>query len=340
MKKIIDDEHYYRQYKLMQNLPEPDARDFSIERLAAPVNVFPENFCLDISKLKIKDQGNVGSCLAHALASAREITEYKQSGTYKQFSPGYIYANRDDAYKGEGLVPGMAHNILKKYGVPELEKFPHNEQYETINKLYKENKEKLDKSAYPYRISSYCLVRSENEIKNALMQVGPITLSMPILDSFYSKKGWDGCIHLTPKSEEKRYGYHAVCIVGWKKDLMIVVNSWGENWKDEGKFYLPFDFPYNYGHSMSDTILPGSSSNSGENDKKPKYYRVQIGAFKYKNNAEKLQAKIKHDFGNTYLVYVDGLYKVQIGAYAVKENAINKVKELKNKGYNGFIIYY
>lgn len=66
-------------------------------------------------------------------------------------------------------------------------------------------------------------------------------------------------------------------------------------------------------------------------------YRVQTGAFKDRTKADALEARLKKDGFDTYMVVADGLYKVQVGAYEVKANADAMAKKLKAKGYDTYI---
>lgn len=78
---------------------------------------------------------------------------------------------------------------------------------------------------------------------------------------------------------------------------------------------------------------------------KPKViYRVQLGAFSKKANANAFLAKIKGlpdainaGYKNAYVRKVGSYWKVQVGAFSVKANATRVVNDLKNKGYNAFI---
>ena len=69
-------------------------------------------------------------------------------------------------------------------------------------------------------------------------------------------------------------------------------------------------------------------------------YRVQVGAFSKKANAEGLCAKLKVEGFSTLIVNVNGMYKVQVGAYGVKSNAENTLKKLHNAGYTDAFINY
>src|SRR5690606_2013845 len=68
-----------------------------------------------------------------------------------------------------------------------------------------------------------------------------------------------------------------------------------------------------------------------------KLYRVQIGAYSVKANADAQAAKAKRAGYSPYIAREGGLYKVQIGAYSVKANADKMASELKRKGLNVYI---
>ena len=56
---------------------------------------------------------------------------------------------------------------------------------------------------------------------------------------------------------------------------------------------------------------------------------------------EKIKAlddTIQAGYKNAYIRYIDRLYKVQVGAFGKKENADKVVKDLKEKGYSAFIV--
>lgn len=68
-------------------------------------------------------------------------------------------------------------------------------------------------------------------------------------------------------------------------------------------------------------------------------YRVQVGAFTKKTNAEKKRmALVSAGFEDAFLACVDGnLWRVQVGAYSVKANAEKKLAEVQKKGFTGFV---
>ena len=66
-------------------------------------------------------------------------------------------------------------------------------------------------------------------------------------------------------------------------------------------------------------------------------YRVQVGAYRVKSNADAQLKKVKAAGFDTYMVQVGGLYKIQVGAYAVKANAEAMLKKITAKGFSAYI---
>ena len=67
------------------------------------------------------------------------------------------------------------------------------------------------------------------------------------------------------------------------------------------------------------------------------YYKVQVGAFALKKNAENLVAELKKKGFDAIIVKKLLWYKVQVGAYEVKANAEAMKKRLESLGYKPFI---
>lgn len=69
-----------------------------------------------------------------------------------------------------------------------------------------------------------------------------------------------------------------------------------------------------------------------------KVYKIQIGAFLLKANANNQLKKVKKKGLNAIVVRDGVYYKVQIGAYAKKENAQNMLKKVNNLGFKAIIV--
>lgn len=80
------------------------------------------------------------------------------------------------------------------------------------------------------------------DIKTAIASQQPVVLGMRLYRSFGSI-GQDGVMPM-PQANETAVGGHAVTIVGYdnQRQVLIVKNSFGTNWGDQGYFYMPYAF--------------------------------------------------------------------------------------------------
>lgn len=329
----------YINIPLGAKLSPEDNRDYLVSKLIAQVNVFPKEFIISYNH-PIKNQGNINSCVAHSLAYCREITEEQQNKNYNQFSVGFIYGNRrDEDYQGKGMFPREALKSIQDFGDVLYNDFPYNEEYPAIKLKINYKKDSLIKKAEPYKISSYCRLYTIDEIKNALMQIGAVTVSYPIYKSFYNTNYY-GIVPIPNTSKEQWMGHHMMTIIGWKiinnNEYWIVLNSWGSNWADKGKCYIRHDVEFNEAWSISDNILPHPEVEP----EKQKYWRVQVGAFKNKENSERLALELKNKGFSVYITMIEGLFKCQLGAFVQKLNAENLRQRVISMGYNAFLVNY
>lgn len=75
--------------------------------------------------------------------------------------------------------------------------------------------------------------------------------------------------------------------------------------------------------------------------KPAKLYRVQVGAFSSKTNAEKYMEQVKAAGFSAFIVNVNNngaLYRVQVGAFSVKANAEAYMAKIKAEGFPAFIV--
>ena len=126
-------------------------------------------------------------------------------------------------------------------------------------------------------------------------------------------------------------------------EMLITVHRWF------AKKSCPGDWLYNrlddvankVNDKLSNSVQTEEQKQEQKEEQKPnKYYRVQVGAYKVKANADKMLSRLKADNFDTYMIQKDGYYKVQIGAYTIKQNALNMQAKLKAKGYSTYVQYY
>lgn len=80
-------------------------------------------------------------------------------------------------------------------------------------------------------------------------------------------------------------------------------------------------------------------SGAAEETEQKTLYRVQVGAFSQKGNADRFTAQVKAaGFPDAFVAKVgDNLYRVQIGAFSVRANAEKCRNDAEAKGFPGFV---
>ena len=68
-----------------------------------------------------------------------------------------------------------------------------------------------------------------------------------------------------------------------------------------------------------------------------KLFRVQVGSFQNRENADRLLATLLGNDFPAFIVFDDGLYKVQVGAFRNLDNAVRMERRLRRYRYNTFI---
>ena len=68
-------------------------------------------------------------------------------------------------------------------------------------------------------------------------------------------------------------------------------------------------------------------------------YRVQVGAYRYRVNAERKEAQLKEKGFDCFIWQGDGWYRVQAGAFLLFENAKALCAKLNAQGFETYILY-
>lgn len=67
------------------------------------------------------------------------------------------------------------------------------------------------------------------------------------------------------------------------------------------------------------------------------FYRVQVGAYRNRENADNLLYELNDKGYPAFILYEDGVYKVQVGAFRNLGNAIRMEQRLRSDGYSTWI---
>ena len=80
------------------------------------------------------------------------------------------------------------------------------------------------------KIDSYALISGFEQLKQALLLNGPCVGALPVYGDM--DKFWD-------KRNDNFRGGHAISIVGYDKDGIIIRNSWGTSFGENGYIHMP-----------------------------------------------------------------------------------------------------
>lgn len=228
-----------------------DVRDYKAVYTAKTMD-FPDSFELEM--VRIKNQGFVGSCVAHSLSSIIEYYNYKQNGDPTEMSIGYIYGNRTTSdYKDAGMVMRDALEAVRLYGDVYKESFSVFDNVETPEAiwLFERNKGRLYEEGYRHRISQYCRVNTVGAIKASLMAGNPVLIAM---EWFTDMEVVDGVLTTSYIGYD---GGHCMFIYGWDERGWKVQNSWGEDWGTNGTMIVPYNIPIVECWTLTDDIIEG-----------------------------------------------------------------------------------
>lgn len=224
-----------------------DVRDYKMV-CAATAHDFPDEF--ELPHGRIKDQGDVGSCVSHALSSIIEYYNKKQTGDDDEMSICYIYGNRRNSeHDGPGMIMRDALDTVKHYGDVPKKYFPYNIETPDAIKLYESVADKLYDVGRPNRISEYCRVDTVAAAKTALMAGTPLLMAM---EWYEDMEVIDGVLHTNYSGYG---GGHCMFIYGWDKRGWKIQNSWSEDWGDHGTFVLPYELGVEECWAVMDDII-------------------------------------------------------------------------------------
>ena len=215
----------------------PDERDYTVETVCLAEAPLPETYLS--TGMKVLNQGAVGSCVAHACATAMGYGEKLSGNKPHDYSRGFIYGNRKETdHQGEGMYIRQALKQLNHCGDCEYDDFIFNETYPKVKARIEKDKENLLKKAEPFKIINYFRCYTQEEVKRALLNQGAVVLSITLYDTFAAE-----CP--LPKPEDTKKGGHAMCVIGWDKTGWIIQNSWSKLWGKNGTLHLPYEYPVN-----------------------------------------------------------------------------------------------
>jgi hypothetical protein len=194
----------------------------------------------------IEDQLHLGSCVGQAIVGAFELMTNKlHPEKFKDLSRLFVYYNARllEGYVEEDVGTYVRDGIkaVHKWGICIEEKWPY-----LIKKFADAPNVESYIDARSRLIDSYYRINSIDDMIALLDMEIPIVTGIQVFGDF-DRLGSDAVLPL-PSDKDYILGGHAVTIVGYDNDrkYFICRNSFGEDWGDQGYFYMPYDYTEMY----------------------------------------------------------------------------------------------
>lgn len=253
-----------------------DPRDYTVFqgelsyllRTNLPGEVPTKNIDMMKKFLKVENQGDFGSCTAHAGTGIAEYYGKNVLGKPKQLSRFFLYWFSRYLMNGEYTPTGddgcdirSVMKAMQKFGMP-----PETNWRYTKNNLNRKPTQKVMDLADDYTVAKYFLLDSfpfnaSNLFAQAKVFINrgiPIMFGSTVYESIFDV-GSDG-LEPFPTSNDQPAGGHARIICGFDDNIEIpdtddkkmyqgaflVRNSWSSNWGWKGYSYVPYEIWRNY----------------------------------------------------------------------------------------------
>lgn len=246
-------------FRVLNCIPSPDIqKDFTYENameigFVQEVGI-PETLDLRKAEWKINDQGTTGSCVGWATADSLLRWHFVKEGIItptELLSIRFIWmaSKETDEFSSRpstfieiaGTSLKAALDIARNYGCVTDSILSFNN-----SKLYGGTESSFFTLASRLKILNYF-----NLIKDTSSKItdwknwiaagnGPILVRLNVDDTWINASITAGILDEYDPTSLR--GGHAVSIVGYTKDRLIIRNSWGDNWGDKGFAYASFNY--------------------------------------------------------------------------------------------------
>jgi hypothetical protein len=228
----------------------PDHRDFGVGSIALEKASKPS---VSLASLlgPVLDQGQEGSCTAHAAAADREFLHWKEYANRKLpvapgadglFSPSFIYylERKEDGTLAEGDCGSYGRtscSVLKKYGCALRSEMPY-----VVGDVNTAPTAVQLAAATRWATGGYHRLVTVDDMRSCLASGYCFRIGFIVYRSFESI-GPNG-LWTPDKNREAILGGHEVLSIGYDDEVnggsFLVRNSWGAAWGLTGNFYLRY----------------------------------------------------------------------------------------------------
>lgn len=223
-------------------------------RIGSPMllnNNLPDKVDLRPFLSTARDQGVRSTCLAFAITAAHELVRRDHGKVIEDLSEEALYwgCKQIDGDREPGSVFSSASTALVQWGQPREEFWPYDSDRADADFSYNPPDGALD-AINCFKAPMRKISTNVQNIKSWLARGYAVALGIILCPGFFEPV--HGTISM-PISDKELMEGHAVLVVGYEDSSaagggsLILRNSWGLDWGEEGYGYLPYAYIDLYG---------------------------------------------------------------------------------------------
>ena len=283
---------------------ETDPRDYVFGVSAAAI---PEEYLPEV-KAAVHDQGQINNCATHALSASLENSLGGKIGF------GWYYGNRRySEHKGQGTIERDLLKAAQKDGGLSWEKYPYEEEMPAAMERFEKLAKKLLPDSRKLVIGNYWALRSFDEVRRALYEGKFVQLGLQLFAGIKKVTAESPVLSepsLSGTQVEEWLGGHMVWATGYcvRNGVRCIRcrNSWGEDWGENGDFYVPegyFTWAERMGFPMP--LAEPWAFELGAHEEQPSGWYKQDGKWRFRKDGKDVTGWLQ-DKGSWYYLDPDG----------------------------------
>ncbi len=222
-------------------VPKPDARDYGLSNFGAIRALVSLPPAIDLEFLcgPVRDQGDEGSCTAHAGVGMREFLARKYQNKSPVLSPAFLYymerLNDGDPNDDAGSDGRSMCKMINAKGICLEGQDPYVVGQWAIPPTPAQITEALSWTGGAY----HQIPQNVIDLKSCLASGYAWAIGMAVFESF-ERTGSDGMV---PPKSGSLLGYHEMLAIGYRDDIQRfkIRNSWGTSFGASGNLWLPYE---------------------------------------------------------------------------------------------------